>query len=80
MFELVVGFRYLFTIPLGFLGEDGGLVNAVEATHQHTDDEKVEDEADEVNPAPLFAGSICYFLFDPLLLQICLRIEQNKTV
>ncbi len=68
-----MSFHYHYTIHLGFLGEDGGFINAVEATSQNTNDKKVEDEADDVNPTLVFAGAICYFLFDPLLLQIRLR-------
>lgn len=67
-------FHDLYIIHLFFLGEDGGYVNAVEATSQDADDKKVEDEAYEVNPTLLFAGAICNFLFDPLLLQIRLGI------
>lgn len=67
-------FHHLHIIHLRLLREDGGYINAVEATSQNGDDEKVEDEADEVNPTLLFAGAICYFLFDPLLLQIRLGV------
>ncbi len=67
-------FHYLLIFHLCLLGEDGGYINAVEATSQNGDDKKVEDEADEINPTLLFAGAIRYFLFDPLLLQIRLGV------
>lgn len=67
-------FHYLYILNFYFLGEDGGYINAVEASSQYTNDKKVEDEADEVNTTSLFAGALRYFLFDPLLLQICLWV------
>lgn len=72
-------FYYLHIIHLGFLGEGGGYINAVEATSQNADDKKVEDEPDDVNPALLFASAICYFLLDPLLLQIRLGTRELFT-
>lgn len=67
---------YLF--HLCFLGEDGSYINAVEATSQYSYDQKIEDEADDINSTPLFAVAICYFLLDPLLLQIRLGIFKKK--
>jgi len=64
---------------LCLLGEDGGQINAVETSSQYTNDEKVEDEADDVNPAFFFPSAIGYFLFDPLLLQISLRTLTGDT-
>lgn len=69
-YRTVSWFRYLYIIQLCPLGEDGGLENAVKASSQDSDDKEVEEEADEVNPTFLFACAICYFLLDPLLLQI----------
>lgn len=60
------------------LGEDGGYINAVEASSQNSDDKQVKEEADEVNSTFLFACAICYFLLDSLLLQIRLRRIQNN--
>ena len=71
-------FHYLYIIHLCFLGEDGGYINAVEATGQYTDDKKVKDEADKVNPTLLLASAICYFLLDPLFFQIRLRMAILK--
>lgn len=68
--KVSASFHHLYLIHLSFLGEDGGYINAVEAAGQNADDKEVENEADEVNATLLFAGAICYFLFDPLLLQI----------
>lgn len=74
-------FCYLDVVHLCFLGKDGGPVNAVEAGGQHSDDEEVEDDADQVDAALLLAGAFGNFLFDPLLLQVCLqRPENGKTV
>lgn len=59
--------HYLFFHHLCFLREDSGYIDAVEASRQNTNDKKVEDEAEEINPTFLFAGAIFNFLFDPLL-------------
>lgn len=59
------------------LGEDGGHINAVEATDQNTNDKKVQDEADEVNPTLLFTSASRYFLLDPLFFQIRLGVKKT---
>lgn len=58
-------FHYLCISHLCLLGEAGGYIDAVEATSQDTNNKEVEDEADEVNPTPLFARAIRDFLLDP---------------
>lgn len=71
-------FHYLYVIHLCFLWKDGSPINAVEARSQHAEYKKVQDEADEVDAALLFAGPICNFLLDPLLLQICLQTQEQE--
>lgn len=61
-------FYYLYVVHLCFLGKDGGPINAVEAGGQHSDDEEVEDGADQVDAALVLAGAVGNFLFDPFLL------------
>lgn len=72
--ESTLTFHYLYFNCLCFLREDSGYIDAVEASSQNTNDKKVEDEADEINPTLFFAGAICNFLLDPLLFQIRLGI------
>lgn len=72
-------FCYLYVVHLCFLGKDGGPVNAVEAGGQHSDDEEVEDDADQVDAALVLAGAVGNFLFDPLLLQVCLKRPERKS-
>lgn len=62
-----------------FLGKDGGPIDAVEASGQHGDDKEVEDGSDHVDAALVLAGAVSNFLFDPLLLQICLKGPEKKT-
>lgn len=71
-------FHYLDVIHLCFLWKDGSYINAVEARSQHAEHKNVEDEADEVYAALLFAGPICNFLLDPFLFQICLQTQEQE--